>query len=89
MTIAIVVAIYFILWWLSLLIVLPWGAHSQGESGDVAPGTEPGAPSINRVKLKLVLATVIATVLFAMLWAAIFAGWVPPDVIMAITGSPR
>ncbi len=42
-------AIYFILWWLSLLIVLPWGTHSQEESGDVAPGTEPGAPAIHRV----------------------------------------
>jgi predicted secreted protein len=87
MTAAIVFAIYFILWWLSLLIVLPWGAHSQDESGDVTPGTEPGAPSILRVKGKLVLATVIATVLFAILWAAYFAGFIPPDVIAAIIGA--
>ena len=65
MSTAVVFAIYFILWWLSLLIVLPWGAHSQDESGDITPGTDPGAPSMHRVKGKLVWATAIATVLFA------------------------
>ncbi len=53
MSTAVVFAIYFILWWLSLLIVLPWGARSQDESGDVTPGTDPGAPAIHRVKGKL------------------------------------
>ena len=88
MTKGVVFAVYFILWWLSLLIVLPWGAHSQDESGDVAPGTEPGAPSIHRIKAKLIWATVIATVLFAILWGIYAAGLIPPDVIAAING-PR
>jgi predicted secreted protein len=83
------VAIYFILWWLSLLIVLPWGTHSQDESGDVAPGTEPGAPAINRVRSKLIWATVVATVLFAILWAAYASGLIPPDVIWAIDSPHR
>lgn len=83
---AVVFAIYFILWWLSLLIVLPWGAHSQDESGEVAPGTEPGAPSINRVASKLLWATVVATVLFGILWAVYASGLIPPDVIAAING---
>ncbi|MEJ2624471.1 MAG: DUF1467 family protein [Pseudolabrys sp.] len=82
------VAIYFILWWLSLLIVLPWGTHSQNESDDVAPGTEPGAPAIHRVKSKLIWATVVATVLFAILWGIYASGLIPPDVIWAID-SPR
>lgn len=83
---AVVFAVYFILWWLSLLIVLPWGAHSQDESGEVAPGTEPGAPSINRIVGKLIWATVVATVLFGILWAVYAAGLIPPDVIAAING---
>ena len=86
MSIAVVFAIYFILWWLSLLIVLPWGAHSQDESGDITPGTDPGAPSMHRVKGKIVWATLIATVLFGILWAAYAAGLIPADVIAAING---
>ena len=80
--------IYVILWWLSLLIVLPWGARSQNESGDVAAGTEPGAPAAHRVKSKLLWATVVATVLFGVLWAVYASGLIPPDVIWALD-SPR
>ena len=82
------VAIYFVLWWLSLLVVMPWGTHSQDESGDVAPGTEPGAPAIHLIKSKLIWATVVATVLFVILWAVYASGLIPPDVIWAID-SPR
>jgi predicted secreted protein len=89
MTKPVVIAIYFVLWWLSLLIVLPWGAHSQDESGDVTPGTDPGAPSINRIKSKVIWATVIATVLFAILWAVYAAGFIPADVIAIINGPRR
>jgi predicted secreted protein len=86
MSTTVVFAIYFILWWLSLLIVLPWGAQSQNESGDVARSTDPGAPAIHRVKIKLIWATAIATVLFAILWAVYAAGLIPADVIAAING---
>ncbi len=86
MSTAVVFAIYFVLWWLSLLIVLPWGAHSQDESGEVTPGTDPGAPSISRVKSKLIWATVVATVLFGILWAVYAVGFIPVDVIAAING---
>ena len=77
MSIAVGFAIYFILWWLSLLIVLPWGAQSQNESGEVTQGTDPGAPAMHRVKAKLIWATVVATVLFGILWAVYAAGLIP------------
>ena len=38
------IAVYFIIWWLTLFVVLPWGVRSQHESGAISPGTEPGAP---------------------------------------------
>ena len=39
-------AIYFIIWWTVLFAVLPFGVRSQGESGTVIPGTDPGAPVV-------------------------------------------
>ena len=89
MSIGVVFAIYFVLWWLSLLLVLPWGTHSQDESGEVVPGTEPGAPAIQRVASKLIWATIVATVLFAVLWGVYAGGLIPPDVIAAINGPHR
>ena len=39
------VALYFVVWWISLFGVLPFGARSQIEAGEVTAGTDPGAPA--------------------------------------------
>jgi predicted secreted protein len=63
-------AIYFIVWWLVFFMVLPWGIRSQDEHGDIVPGTDPGAPSVHGLKLKVAWTTVAATVVFgAFYWA--------------------
>ena len=65
-----IAAIYFIIWWLVLFTVLPWGVHSQHEVGDIPPGTDPGAPTIHGLGKKMILTTVIATIVFsAFYWA--------------------
>jgi predicted secreted protein len=65
-----IAAIYFIVWWLVLFTVLPWGVRSQHEAGDIAPGTDPGAPAIPALWRKMVWTTVIATFVFgAFYWA--------------------
>jgi predicted secreted protein len=58
-------AIYFVIWWISLFLVLPWGVRSQDESGEVAPGTDPGAPVLTNLRRKLVWTTIVATAIFA------------------------
>jgi predicted secreted protein len=58
------VAIYFIVWWITLFAVLPWGVRSQAESGEVVPGSDPGAPAIPNLLKKLVWTTVVATLVF-------------------------
>jgi predicted secreted protein len=66
---ATVAAIYFLIWWIVLFAVLPWGVRSQEESGDVSAGTDPGAPTVPRLMMKVVWTTIVATVLFAMFYA--------------------
>ena len=58
-------AIYFIIWWVTLFAVLPWGVRSQAESGDVVPGSDPGAPAIPHLRAKLIWTTIVASVVFA------------------------
>ena len=62
------VAIYFLVWWVTLFAVLPWGIQSQQESGDYAAGTDPGAPAMARMARKLVWTTVVATAIFALFY---------------------
>ena len=57
-------AIYFIVWWVVLFLVLPWGIRSQAESGEIAHGTDPGAPAVPNLRAKLLWTTVVAAVLF-------------------------
>jgi predicted secreted protein len=59
-------AIYFIVWWLVLFAVLPWGVRSQHESGAVVPGSDPGAPNLPRVLRKLLWTTLISLVVFVL-----------------------
>jgi predicted secreted protein len=59
-------AIYFIIWWVMLFAVLPFGVRSQEESGAVVPGSDPGAPARARFWRPLIWTTVASTVLFAL-----------------------
>jgi predicted secreted protein len=59
------VAIFFLIWWIVLFAVLPWGVRSQHEGGEVAPGTDPGAPALPRLFQKLVWTTGVSAVIFA------------------------
>ena len=63
----------FLIWWVTLFAVLPWGVRNQEESGDVVPGTDPGTPAIHRVWAKLGWTTVIATVNFGILYVLYLA----------------
>ena len=46
-------AIYFVVWWLTLFLVLPFGIRSQSEAGDHVPGSDPGAPVVARIAWRL------------------------------------
>jgi predicted secreted protein len=37
-------AIYFVVWWICLFVVLPFGVKNQVDSGSYIQGTERGAP---------------------------------------------
>ena len=72
MAISTALAVYFIIWWVVLFAVLPWGIRSQAESGDVVPGSDPGAPALPHLLAKLVWTTVVAGLVFAAL-AVVYA----------------
>jgi predicted secreted protein len=71
MSLATAFAIYFIIWWVVLFAVLPWGVRSQHEDGTIIPGSDPGAPAIPRLRRKLVWTTIVAAIVFA-LWYVVY-----------------
>jgi predicted secreted protein len=81
-------AIYFVIWWIVLFAVLPWGVHSQHESGEMAPGTDPGAPVLANIKLKLVWTTIVATLAFSIFFVVYIYRLVDLDRLAAWLGMP-
>jgi predicted secreted protein len=63
-------AIFFLIWWIVLFAVLPWGIRSQHEADEVVPGTDPGAPSIPHLGRKLLWTTLVSAVIFAACYVA-------------------
>ncbi len=68
MSVTTALAIYFIVWWVVLFAVLPWGVRSQAEEGEVHPGSDPGAPLLPNLGVKLFWTSIIAAILFAVGW---------------------
>ncbi|WP_172123310.1 MULTISPECIES: DUF1467 family protein [unclassified Devosia] len=67
MPIGSILAVFFVVWWLCFVAVLPIGTQSQHEIGNVTPGTEPGAPAVPRLLRKVIVATLLAAVVTPLL----------------------
>lgn len=63
-----IAAIYFVLWWICLFVVLPIGVRTQDEEGDTTLGTVGSAPARPMLVRKALAATVLAAVLLGILW---------------------
>ena len=81
-------AIYFVLWWVVLFAVLPFGVRSQIENGEQIAGTDPGAPSVPRMARKLLWTTIVSAVLFAAGMAAFRAGYLNVEWLSKLMGIP-
>jgi len=68
MQIGSIIAIYFVIWWLSFVAVLPIGSRSHHEAGtEVVAGTDPGAPIKPHLLAKALLATGLSAVFTVLL----------------------
>lgn len=81
-------AIYFVLWWVVLFAVLPFGVRSQIEDGESVAGTDPGAPTLPRMARKLIWTTLVSAAIFAIGMAAYRAGYLNVERLTKMMGIP-
>ncbi len=62
------VAVYFIIWWLTLFAMLPFGVKTQGEAKNVTLGTVESAPAGRHMGKAVLRTTIVASILFGGFW---------------------
>ncbi|WLS01997.1 DUF1467 family protein [Shinella oryzae] len=60
-------AVYFIVWWMTLFAVLPFGLRTQAEANEVVPGSVESAPARFRGGRVVLMTTIVS--------ALIYGGW--------------
>ena len=76
MTITAAIVLFSIVWFMVFFIVLPLRFVSQGDTGEVVPGTPKSAPAGDVVVRKAKITTLVAIVVWAALYAIILSGWI-------------
>ena len=66
-----IVGIYFVVWWLVLFAIMPFGMHTQDEEGEVVLGTARSAPVRPNLMKKAVATTIVATIVVGALVFAV------------------
>jgi len=64
-------AIFFIIWWTTLFMTLPFRARSQVADGHVIEGTDPGAPVSPNMGKRMLWNTLVAGVFFALYYVLV------------------
>lgn len=74
MSITAAIVLYAVCWFMTFFIVLPLRLVSQGDVGQVEPGTPAGAPAGSVVRRKALITTVAGTLIWAAIAAVILSG---------------
>ncbi len=69
--------LYAVFWWMTFFVLLPIRIKTQGDLGDVEPGTHAGAPQVHHLKRKAWITTIVAALLWCVVAPIIIFGWLP------------
>jgi len=68
--------LYAVIWFMTLLIVIPIRLETQGDLGEIVPGTHAGSPENHHMRAKVWITTGIAFVLWVIIAGIIISGWI-------------
>ena len=77
MSITSAIVLYAVIWFMVFLVAIPIRLKTQGDLGEVIPGTHAGAPEIHQLKKKAWITTGIS----ALLWAVSYTHLTLPTIL--------
>ncbi|HEX2840175.1 DUF1467 family protein [Hyphomicrobium sp.] len=83
MSLSLGIALYIMIWWMTLFAVLPFGVKTQGEAGEIVEGTPASAPVAPRLLRTVFINTIVSALVFAFVGMALDRDWlglyIPPE----------
>jgi predicted secreted protein len=76
MTITAALVLFAVIWFMVFFMVLPLRLTTQGDAGEIVPGTHASAPAGAVVARKARITTLIAAVLWVVIAGVIVSGWI-------------
>ena len=68
------IVLYAVIWFMTFFVALPLRLTTQGEDGEVVPGTHDGAPAVHQLKKKAIITTFVALAIWAVVAGIILSG---------------
>ena len=68
--------LFSVIWFMVFLIAIPIKLQTQGDLGEIVPGTHAGAPEVHDLKKKAWISTVVTFILWAMISSIIVSGMI-------------
>lgn len=68
--------LFAVIWFMTLFIILPIRIETQGDKGEIVPGTHAGSPETHHMRAKLRWTTLIAVILWLIIAGIILSGWI-------------
>lgn len=87
----ILLATFFVTWWIVLFAILPWGVRTQADDEMIVPGSAPSAPVRPLLLLKAAITTAVSAAVVGLIyWTVTHSGLTIETIpILSELGRPR
>ncbi|MEN9060944.1 MULTISPECIES: DUF1467 family protein [Ponticoccus] len=68
------IVLFAVIWFMTFLVVIPIRLKTQGDLGEIVPGTHAGSPEVHNLRRKAWITTLVSAVLWAIIAGTILSG---------------
>ncbi|OWU76292.1 DUF1467 family protein [Phaeobacter sp. 22II1-1F12B] len=70
------IVLFIVIWFMTFFVAIPIRVKTQGDLGQVVPGTHAGAPESHHLRKKALYTTAVAFVLWVIISGIILSNWI-------------
>lgn len=78
------IVLFAVIWALTFCVALPINIKTQGDLGEIVPGTHAGSPEHHHIRKKVFWTTLVAAIIWGIVAKIILSGWVTVDQVESL-----